>query len=317
MPSGGGMGIEGKIGGSARDGIGIRQRGQNTLRVRMVLVLAIAWAGTTHSLAAGPFSLRADPYKATTSREARQNALDCIPLSRLDEEARAKVDSVLSDVAIFRRLPIRVAQCDPDMYLFLVRHPDVVTNIWEVLGLAKLSVRQTAAESFELADQHGTRGTAEILYSSPTTHLIYTEGSYEGPLLIRPVRGRTVLLLKTGYVLEPDGRYYITSRLDVFVRVEQSAAELLTKAFHPLIGKVADVNFTQTTGFVGSLSRTAEVNHAGMRRLAGKLTKVSPEVRERFAQLSVRVAEKAAKLSATEGSETSGAVARHGKLDLR
>ena len=43
---------------------------------------------------------------------------------------------------MFRRLPIRTIECDSEMYLFLLRHPDVVVNIWQVLGVSQLEVRQ-------------------------------------------------------------------------------------------------------------------------------------------------------------------------------
>jgi len=266
------------------------------------------------SLAVGPFSLHPNPYKGTTSREARESALACIPFDKLDDKAKAKVDSVLSETSIFRRLPIRVVQCDPDMYLFLVRHPDVVVDIWRVMGICQLSVRQVDENTFTVVDKTGTRGTAEFLHSSPTTHIIYTEGAFEGAPLTIPARGRTLLVLKSGYVLEPDGRYYVTSRLDAFVQIEHGGVELLTKTFQPVVGRVADINFLQTAGFLGSLSRTAEVNSPGMERLADRLTRVQPEVREKFVQLSMQVSERAAQLTESDGSEM---VARPEKLGLR
>ena len=65
---------------------------------------------------------------------------------------------------------------------------------------------------------------------------------------------------------------------------------MLAKIFTPLTGKVADANFCQTVAFVGSLSRTAEVNKRGMQRLAGRLERVQPDVRKRFAELAGLVA---------------------------
>jgi len=246
---------------------------------------------------ADPFAtLRPDPFKATTSPAARESALQSIPFNKLDADAQAKVASVLSDVSFFRRMPIRVVQCDPDLYLFLVEHPDVVVNIWDVMGVTQMAIEQTGPTSFQVTDTAGTKGSIEYLYASHDTHLIYTEGSYDGPLFAKPVVGRGLILLKTGYVLETDGRYYITSRMDAFMRVEHVGAELLTKTFSPLVGKVADINFTYTAGFFGSLSRTAEVDHEGVARLAGKLSKVQPEVQRQLAQLAERVAQKAGQL---------------------
>lgn len=246
-----------------------------------------------------PRSAGPDPYAATTSIDAQRSAVGSIPFSKLDEDARRKVSSVLRDFSIFRRLPIRVTQCDPDMYHFLVEHPDVVVNIWEVLRIAKMGLKQVDADTYKLTDEYGTEGTIEFLYRSHDTYVAYVEGSFDGPFLLKPAQGRGILILRSGSVLETDGRYYITSRLDAFVRIENGGLELLSKAFQPLIGRIVDTNFTQTAGFVGSLSRTAEVNCPGVKRLADKLSEVKPEVREKFAAVSEEVAERAAQLEAS------------------
>jgi len=257
--------------------------------VALSLGLVRPWA-----LSAEPFpGLKPDPAKGTASRAARESALAAIPFDKLDAEARAKVSSVLADVSLFRRMPIQVVQCDPELYLFLVQHPDVVVNIWEVMGVTQLAMHQTGPNTFHLADVAGAQGSVEYLYSSHDTHLIYVEGYYEGPLLARPIEGRGLLLLKTGYVLETDGRYYVTCRLDALMRIEHLGAELLTKTFRPLVGRTADINFTYTTAFLGNLSRTAEGNHEGVQRLAARLSKVRPELRDELAKLAQRVAEKA------------------------
>ena len=263
------------------------------------VALALALTLAPPLPAESPLKPRRNPFgepvrspKATTSRAARQSALRSIPFDKLDANARAKVSSVLPKVSVFRRLPIRVVQCDPDLYLFLVRHPDVIVNIWDVLGITQMTMQQTGPTTFQVADYAGTTGSIEYLHHSHDTHLIYAEGSYDGPLNARPVRGRGLMILKTGYVREPDGRYYITSRLDVFMHVEHLGVELLARTFQPLVGKVADINFTQTVAFIGSLSRTAEMNRPGVQRLADKLSKVQPEVREQFALVARRVAQK-------------------------
>ncbi len=279
--------------------------------------LAVLLLGGVPSRSAEPLFRKANAHRATSSREARASALRSLPLDRFDEDARAKIESVLADVTLFRRMPIQVARCDPDLYLFLVRHPDVMVNIWEVLKLSKLEMEQEGPNIYRVKDNAGTVGKVEFLYQSADLHVIYCEGSYDGPLVAKPVRGRSLMILKSGYVIEPDGRYYVASRLDAFMRVDHGGIELLTKTFHPLVGKIADINFCQTIGFVGSLSKTAEVNPKGMRRLAGRLTKVAPQVRRQFASLSDRVAEKAATAPAEPEIETAEVVRRVPSIELK
>ena len=213
-------------------------------------------------------------------------------MTKLSAEGKAKAGWVLSHSSVFRRMPIRVIPCDPDMYLFLVQHPDVVVNIWEVMGASHLAMQQTGPDGYKVSDDIGTTGTIEFLYRSHDTHVVYVEGAYTGSLFGQPIRARGLMLLKSGYLRETDGRYYITCRLDAFMHIEPSGVEFLTKTFLPMVSKVADNNFTQTAAFLASVSRTAEVNLRGMQRLASKLSKVQPEIRQEFAQVAERVAQR-------------------------
>lgn len=253
-----------------------------------MLVLAIAEARPAH--AEIPL-LGGDPaVRATSSREAQQNAAESLPLERLSPEDRQRVSDVLADVTIFRRMPVQVIDCDPDLYCFLAQHPDVVVNIWEVLGITQLEVRQLEPNLFSIIDRAGTKGTFRYLYSSPEIQLVYAEGNYQAPLMAKPIQGKTLLLLKSGFVQEADGRYTITNRLDTFVQVEQGGVEVLTKTLQPILTKIADGNFVQTVAFVSSLSKTAELNSPGVQRLARKLEGVDPQYRETLARLAAMIA---------------------------
>jgi len=233
---------------------------------------------------------RSSPLQASTSRETMRDAVRAIPLAQLEANARAKASSVLANVSVFRRLPVSVVGCDPDLHLFLVRHPDVVVNIWEVLKISRLQLREIAPKTFQMTETAGTLATMEFLYESPEMHIVYGEGTYDGPLFAKPVRGKCLIVLRTGYVREPNGRHYITNRLDTFLNIEHGGAELLTKTFHPLVGGVADRNFLQSVRFLGSLSRTAEVNSRGVQRLASRLEHVEPVLRARLAVLAEQIA---------------------------
>ena len=177
----------------------------------VVLLLGSVWQVATAAEAE-------NPLESTTSDTARDSALRSIPFEKLSELDKAKVRSVLANVSLFRRLPVRMIDCDPDLYLFLMRHPDVLANIWETLGISQLQVRQgSAAGTFRVSDKAGTQGAAQIIYQDSDTHLIYGDGAYQGVLAVTPARGRCLLILKSGYVHETDGRHYIISRLDAFV----------------------------------------------------------------------------------------------------
>ena len=108
-----------------------------------------------------------------------------------------------------------------------------------------------------------------------------------------PMRARCVLLLKSGYNQETDGRYFVTSRMDTFIQIEHAGVELIAKTLQPLVHRSADFNFVETAAFVATVSRTTEANPKGMSRFAGRLTNIDPEVRQKFAELSLDVGKKA------------------------
>ncbi len=232
--------------------------------------------------------------KATTSREALEAARASIPLDELTEQMQARITAVVSNPSMYRRMPVQRVRCDPDLHLFLVRYPEIVVNIWELMGITKVSVRRTGEFTYHATDTSGTTSDVELVYGTAGKHLFYADAVYNGPLSPRPLAVKCVLLLNSRYVRTSDGRHYVTDQLDVFIRVENVAADVVIRALHPLVGKTSDHNFTQSIGFLSRISKTAEANGPGIQRLAARLTKVQPQVRQRFAQLTAAVSKKAA-----------------------
>jgi hypothetical protein len=261
-------------------------------------IVILAAASVTHAAD--------DPRtKANTSRAAREEALRAIPFNRLTREARAKANEVIQDVSLYRRLPTKSIDCDPELYAFLVRHPEVVVNIWRVMGITQMQLDRIDAANYKVADGQGTKGRMEYLYSSPGVNVIYSEGTYDGPLYPRTVRGKCLILLRTSQRREPNGRYTVIGQLDTFLSVENLGVEVLAKTFQPLVGKAADHNFTETANFVANLSHTAETNESGMLRLGRKLTNLDAQTRERFLELISTVPQKyaAAEIDSVSQSE--------------
>lgn len=231
----------------------------------------------------------ADWRKATTSRAARDEAIQAIPFEHLANPERGGVQQVVQNTSIYRRMPTQVIDCDPHLYGFLLEHPEVIVGIWDAMGISNVSLKRTGETTFRAADGEGTLGDIKVAYASHDKYLLYANGSYDGPLFQRPVRAQCVLLLRSGAIRETNGRHYITCRLDTFIHLQRVGVELLAKTIQPLIGRSADSNFTETMAFVASLSRAAEYNPRGVERIAGQLTGVAPLVRDDFLRVAGQV----------------------------
>ena len=236
---------------------------------------------------------------ADSSEKVRIEATRAIPLAKFNEETQRKILSVVEQPSVFRRMPAKTVDADPDLFLFLVRNPEVVVNIWQLMGVSNMTAKRTGDYTWTGDDGSGTVCNVELVYGTDTMHVLYGEGYYEGPLFKKKTYGRCVLVLTSQAAQGQDKRTYVGSRLDVFLTVDNVGVDLLARTLHPLVGSTADTNFEEAAKFVGRISQTAESNAPGLQRLAEKLTDCQPSVRERFAAVAGLVQQRAAIRSTT------------------
>ncbi|MCE9606527.1 MAG: hypothetical protein K8U03_16670 [Planctomycetia bacterium] len=222
-------------------------------------------------------------------RELEQDALRTLPVAKLTPQGKSLTDKVLKNVTVFRRLPHSVIECDPEMFTFLVDHPDMVINMWEVMGVSKVSMKKIGPASYHLDDGQGTTGDIHYLYRSASQHLVYCEGTYVGTLVPRAIKGRCLLSMRSAHVRDADDHDVIQCRLDSFVQLDNIGIEIFAKTFQNMIGTIADHNFRETTGFASTVSRAAESGPEGLQRISDKCERVSPQTKQQFVSITDRI----------------------------
>ena len=227
--------------------------------------------------------------QAALDEASRNEAINSIPFDQLTETTQAKLWGVVSQPSIYRQLPVTVIESDPDMHVFLVRYPEVIVNMWQLMGVTKVQIQRTSDYTFQAADGAGTVCDVQLVYGDQNVHVYYAEGSYEGVLLRKLIRGSCVLVLKSDFSRTENQDVFVTDRLDMFVQLDNVGAEILAKTLHPLVGKSADHNFTESTRFLSQVSQAAASRSAGLQHLAGRLNNVGEPVRDRFAQIATEV----------------------------
>jgi hypothetical protein len=227
-----------------------------------------------------------EPVQGTASRAARQQALSAIPFDQINAQTAQQIRAVVQQASVYRRLPITAIESDPDLYLFLVRYPEVVVDIWRMMGVSQMTAKRTGQFALAADDGSGTTSNVDLIYGTPNLHVYFCDGEYNGPRILRPIKAKCVIVLQSQYVRGPDGKPITTSCLDVFLDIENAAADWVAKTIHPLFGGTADNNFVESLKFVEKLSRTTIENGPGVQGMSRKLINVHPEVRARFAQIA-------------------------------
>ncbi|WP_145249249.1 hypothetical protein [Aeoliella mucimassa] len=229
-------------------------------------------------------SAETDPMAATGSREAQDEATRSIPWKYLANNEQRMVQYVVRNNSIYRRMPTRVIDCDPKVFNYLGQNPQVVTELWKMMGVCNLTLEKVSDDTYRATDDNGTSGVLKVLSDrwnddAQNSILLYCEGTYKGAPLPGEITARSVLLLRSGSVVETNGRPYVTARLDSWVLIDRLGVELVAKTIQPLLTKTADHNFTETMKFVGTFSKTAENNPAGMVNLSRKLEAIDEPTR--------------------------------------
>lgn len=260
------------------------------LRIALLLI-GVLWI----RFFTGEFAEAIEPFATDTasSRETQADAIRRIPMQQLNRESQALVSDVIDKPSFFRRMPTQNIDCDPQMFQHLVRYPEVLVNIWDVMGITKVQINRTGPYTFTADDGVGTTCKCDLVFANDTVHVYYGTGAYKGNMAPRQITGRCVCVLYSNAALSTANRPTIRGSMDVFLKLDNLGADLLTRTLSPLVGKTADYNFVESARFLEQISLVCERNPTGAQILASKLTKVQPPVRDEFARIALRISESA------------------------
>lgn len=215
---------------------------------------------------------------------AREQSEALIPWEKLTDQAQEKLQGVLSNSSVFHRSPVEQLQCDQEVYLHLIRYPELVVNMWELMGVSKLRMAREQDFVLIIDDGYGTNSQMELVYGNSNLHIFYAEGSYKGSVITTESKGRVVLILESEKTVK-DGKPVISHRLDMFIQFDNSTNRLLVKTLQGLFLKMVDINFAETSKFIGQIDEIIRENPDGMKRLTDRLTRVQTPIRKKFTTL--------------------------------
>lgn len=227
--------------------------------------------------------------EGVSTREARMAAVRSVPFQRISRKASNQIHDVVDKPSFYRRMPMQQIECDPQMFTFLVRRPEVMVNIWDIMGITKVSTRRLNPFSFFANDGVGTTCRCDLVYSDQSLHIYYGDGAYSGSMAPRKVTGRCVCILRSGKGVDSAGRAIVSGTMDVFLKLDNFGADLLTRTLGPFVGKTADHNFVETAKFVSQISQICKRSPLSAQGLAMKLDKVDGDVRRRFSELAAQI----------------------------
>ncbi|NDC53051.1 MAG: hypothetical protein EBZ74_01880 [Planctomycetia bacterium] len=227
----------------------------------------------------------------SSSREARRQAVEALPLDRMPRSARRAAEQVLRSTTLYRRLPVQTLACDAALLEFSLAHPEAIVDLWRVLGISRFALDPAGPAQWRLADGYGTVGVLRLLHherqGAGGMLVLHGRGGYSGAVTPRPLTGGCLLLVR--HHPEPpaaDGTPRHAVQVDAFLDVDGTGLEIVTRTLHPLIVRSAASNLEEVCVFMETLSAAAARNPAGVERLAARLARTDPADRATLAAIA-------------------------------
>ncbi len=252
-----------------------------------VVVCAASLHAAEGGLTPGLFGYRGP--QGASSKSLRDEAIANLPTQRLTKQAQDRILSIAKTPTIYRRLPSQAIDCDREMFLFLARNPEVMVGMWDLMGITKVKTKRTGPYQLDADDGNGTKCNIDLVYGDPNVHVYVTEGSYDGMMAARPLKGKAVIILKSTYAKGANDRTTVTGTIDLFMQVDSLGIDLVARTLSGLIGRSADYNFVETARFVGQISQASERNPPAMVDVATRIPQVSGQTRQRFINIIQQV----------------------------
>ncbi len=227
-----------------------------------------------------------------TGRSSNADAIAAIPMGRLTPAAQQRILAITNRPTLYRHLGQQSIQCDADLFMFIVRNPEVLVGVWDLMDITEVATQRIDPFKLRAVDGSGTDCTVDLVYGDPAVHVYVADGFYDGKLTTNVINGKGVFILRSTYKVDATGNSVVEGALDCFVQVEHLAADLIMRTFGPLIGRTADHNFAETARFIDQLGTSAAKNPLAMEELALRLPQVSEPSRQRFAALIRQAAER-------------------------
>jgi hypothetical protein len=220
----------------------------------------------------------------------RRQAIESLPLDRLSGDSVRKVEGVLKNISLFRRLPTLTCEADPEIYHYFLQNPDIAVSTWRALDISTFTLEPVAPGVYQADAGDGSTGRIELLHRSADETLIYITGEFRSPVTARAIEARAVMRLQSTFFTEADGRTFCTHRGDMFVEFPSQTVETVARVIAPFSHVIADRNFKQLTLYVNLMSKAMARNPAWVVALTRKMTDIDPQRRAELIKFSQQAA---------------------------
>lgn len=192
---------------------------------------------------------------ALTPAPARVSASSLLPLlDELPEPMRLKARKVLDKPAMYARGRPETFRCQPEIYHWLLDHPDRAVKAWQRLGARCMNIAARGENSFGCKDNQGTDMVWSAIVSNPREQVWYAEGVVRPGFLLPVVGVKALFVVRIDECRDALGRAAVRHQGEVVLSCDSKAIGLATRLLGASAPGMAEEYIGQIQTFFAALA---------------------------------------------------------------
>jgi hypothetical protein len=204
-------------------------------------------------------------------------AIDAAPVALpadVPDGPRARLDAIAQTAAVSTRVEADPFPARPEVFQFLLDHPEFASRCTRVLKVARYHIWREA-DGLHLDDGWGAVGRFDVVHTAPRLRVMYARGVYRKTLL-PDVHGEAVVTIEHSVRPAPDGKSLITATVTGFVKLDSAVLNAATKLATPIVQAKADKEARTLVRVFAKVSRAADERPAELLQGLARQPDVDP-----------------------------------------
>jgi len=197
---------------------------------------------------------------------------------------RARLQEVAEAASVSARAAGEPFIARPDVFEFLLDHPEFATHVTRALKLARYRIWRGPEGGLWLDDGWGVLGQFSVVYSTSGTRVAYAHGQYQSGLL-PSIKGQAVVLIEYGLSPTADHKSLISPAVTGFVKLESRIVALAGMLAGSVATAKAEKEAKRLVKLFAKASRAIEDNPAHVHEVVRQRADVPRRDLEEFRRL--------------------------------
>ena len=177
-----------------------------------------------------------------------------VPLDELHPALRERVRIVLEHPTLTSRGPLEAFRCHPNLYYWLLDHPDLAVHLWRGLGAKCTEIHRRGDGSFSWKDAQNGEVHWQTIVRSSKQRVWYAEGRVKAGPMLPAVAIRAVVVLNHQEGSDSKGKPAVRHQMDLILHTDNRAVNLAARLFGASAPRLAEEYVSQLQMFFGALA---------------------------------------------------------------